>query len=685
MSSQKISLKSNLAVENSSKKVKKSKIKDKTHKNTYIYGFIFIFFSFVLDMALLLRLGLGTFPSNFGIEISIILIIAGLIFIIPTKTAKICLMTLFLGVQIALNIANASLFKVCNDLVTLDMVFNLGLETVDVFEFNQLDIPMILACIGIVALYVCAIVFGGRYAPKFEVKKDIKSVVMLILLLVSVELVAFSSLNLFKMGYFSNSKNEERVLEDNGYWYSSMNNKFGSLKKFGFWGFYINNAKIFLGYDKTLEKQELASLQEYVQSGKNYKIENSIYNGQDVSGLLKGDNLIMIMMESIEWFAIDEFNTPNLYNFIQNEAIEVSNYYSRNKTNISEQISILGNVPNKYSIETVHNNVLIDSTYSLPNLFRKNEYESVNYFHDYSGKIYDRNFLNKEMGFEKVYAMEDYPLGFTPKYFGDFLDDGEYIKEMMDLFVPKDKSFFNFYTTVTTHGPYEKSNDRFTHYYEEFDKNYADYVPYAQSKGWATPEVGTHEYKLLKEYKSKAMAVENAFVEINNFLENNYDENGVLLKDNTTIVMFADHNAYYSDMTTLVKGIDKYEKNKDLYNVPLVIYNKKLGQGKVDNFCTTFDLYPTICDLYGIEYNKNLIHGYSIFSEDIEKTVFVSTMSGMFDENYYTISLDDFLPTNKETENRENLIAFKEKLNNFFIKQDMIEKYYRINYHKSVA
>ncbi len=664
--------------------VKQKKIKDKSHKNTYIYGFIFIVFSLVLEMAGLLRLGLGAFPTNFGIELSIILMLAGLIFIVPTKIAKICLMTLFLGVQIALNIANASLFKVCNDLVTLDMVFTLGLETVDVFEFNQLDIPAIIICLVVVILYVLAIVYGAKYAPKFEVKKDVKSIVVLVLMLISVELIGFCSLNLFKWGYFSNSPSEERVLEDNGYWYTSMNNKFASLKKFGFWGFYINNAKIFFGYDKTLNQTELEGLKNYITAGENFVNQNSTYGTENVSGALAGDNLIMIMMESIEWFAIDPFNTPNLYNFIENDAVQFTNYYSRNKTNISEQISILGNVPNEYSIETVHNNVGLDTTFSLPNLFKDSNYESVNYFHDYSGKIYDRNILNKEMGFENVYAMEEYPLGFTPRYFGDFLDDGDYIKEMLDLFAPTDQSFFSFFTTVTTHGPYAKSNDRFTHYYDEFERNYQNYIPYAQSMGWATPEVGTYEYKLLKEYKSKAMAVEHAFVVIDDYLSNTYNEYGQLLKDNTTIVMFADHNAYYSDMTTLVKGINKYAQNKELYRVPLVVYNKDLAPGKVDTFCTTFDLYPTICDLYGLQYNQNVIHGHSIFSQEIENSVFVSTMSGLFDQNFYTTSFDKYYPATEEVGTEENLNNFKNKINNFCLKQDMIEKYYRINYHKTL-
>lgn len=664
------------------KKIKKKAEKDKNLKNSYIYGIIFIVFAIISEIANFVRLGLGFLPTNFFVELSIILIFAGFIFLIPSKPAKLILTIALFTIQTGFNIANASLYKVCNDIITLDMVFTLGFETVDVFEFDQLDIPMIIVSLVITALFIATLILARKYAPKFEVKGGRVSRASMFLAILCVFVIGVSSLKLSEMIYFPSGE-QVSVVDNNEYYYTSMNNKWETFKKYGFWRYYINNANVFWGYDKTLEEGELKELKAYIEEGKDYKNQNSMYQGVNVSGSLQGDNLVMIMMESIEWFAIDEYNTPNLYNFINNEALKFTGYHSRNKTNISEQISLLGNVANEYSVKVVDNTVGLDSTYSLPNLFKGEGYESVNFFHDYSGRVYDRYTINKSIGFDNVYAMEDWPLGFEPRYFGDFLDDGDYIKEMFDKFMPRDKSFYSFFTTVTTHGPYTKSNERFEHYYQQFDANYENYSVYAKSQGWNAPEQGTYEYKLIREYKSKAMALEHAFVEIMNYLETEVD--GKKLKDNTTIVMFADHNAYYTDMTTLVKGIDKYAKDKNQYNVPLIIYNSDFEHAQIDTFCTTYDLFPTICDLYGISYNQSLIHGHSIFSEDIKDSLFVSTMSGMFDENYFAVTLDDIIPASDGEDNQANLGAFKRKINEFFTKQDMIEKYYRINYSKTIS
>ena len=51
---------------------------------------------------------------------------------------------------------------------------------------------------------------------------------------------------------------------------------------------------------------------------------------------LYGDNLIVIMMESFEWFAIDPYNTPTLWDIKTNSGISFENFYAKNKTNISE-------------------------------------------------------------------------------------------------------------------------------------------------------------------------------------------------------------------------------------------------------------------------------------------------------------------------------------------------------------
>lgn len=666
-------------------KVKKEKKpKDKEFKNTYMYGFIFIVFSFILEIVNCMQLGFGAFPANFGIELSILIIIAGIIFIVPSAPAKITLTSIFLGIQIVLNVANASLFKVCNDIITLDMVFTLGGETIDVFELNQIDIVSLIVSLVIIALYVLSIVFKDWYAPKFKIHKHKKAIFSLIFLLVSVEFIGVGSLNLFKIAYF-NSASEQNIIDNNEYWYTSLNSKFTTFKKYGFWSFYINNAKTFFGYDTKLEKTEKDNLIQYINDGKNHLEEHSIYNGNNVSGSLAGENVVVIMMESMEWFAIDEFNTPELYKFINNEAISFNNYYSRNKTNISEQIALLGSVPNEYSLETIYNKVGIDVPNSLPNLFKDAGYESVKYFHNYLGKIYDRETIynSENIGFDKVRTIEDYPNGYDKQYFGDFVSDSDYIGEFLPEFMPRNKKFFSFFTTMSGHGPYAKQDAKLKSNRVDFRKNYSKYQEYAREKGWQTPKIDIEEYYLLEEYKARAMELEKAFIKIMNYIETP----GESIKDKTSIIMFADHNAYYSDMTSIVKGTNKYDKDKEQYNVPLVMYcsDEKFGAGEVDTFCNSYDLYPTICDLFGLEYNKSLTQGYSIFSNDIEKSVFVSYMSGMFDDKCFALTCDEIITKDNKLQTNSNIAKFKDKLNNFFKKQDLIDKYYKVNYEKNIV
>lgn len=653
---------------------------EKGFKNSYIYGFIFLVFAFILEFVNFAVLGFGVLPTNFGIEFGIILMLSGLIFIIPTEPAKIALTSILFGIQLILNLVNASLYKMCNDIVTLDMIFTLGSETLNLFELNQIDLGVFILSVIVTALFVLAIIFGGKFAPKFKINKTKKAIISLIILLLSVELMGYSCVEGFKFIYFNNTK-AELVVDNNKYWSESTNNKFASFKKFGFWSFYISNAGVSLGYDRNLNKTEKDELIAFINNGADYKLSTSLYNGKNVSGALYGDNLVMIMMESAEWFAIDEFNTPELYKFINNDALKFENFYSRNKTNISEQIALLGGVPNKYSLETINGNVGIDTKYSLPNLFKASGYESVNFFHNYYKNIYSRDIINDELGFDNVYTIDDYPTGYEQEYVGDYMDDGEYIKPFLEEFMPRDKKFFSFYTTMTTHGPYTITNKRLEKYYQIFDSNYDNYKTYAKLQGWATPEKNTEEYNLIREYKCRAMSLENTFKLINSYISKP-DES---IKNKTTIILFADHNAYYSDLSNKVKNIDKFAKDKEQFNVPLVIYNSKLGNGNIDKFCNTYDLYPTICDLYGLSYNKNLTQGYSVFSEDIKNSIFVSWMSGAFDENYFTYTLDDYTATNKSLQTNATLVKFKDKLNSFYKKQDMIDKYYQVNFEKNYA
>ena len=101
--------------------------------------------------------------------------------------------------------------------------------------------------------------------------------------------------------------------------------------------------------------------------------------------------------------------------------------------------------------------------------------------------------------------------------------------------------------------------------------------------------------------------------------------------DDTVILMFGDHNAYYNQLSNYVKDIVDYDTDRkftDLYNVPLMIYDSGLGHQVVDKFACTADIVPTLLDLLGVRYYENFYYGNSLFSN--KQSVLYSRAYGIF-------------------------------------------------------
>lgn len=669
---------------NEPKMTARSKKKFKAERNDYIYGILFVVFAIILEMINFISLGLGVLPTHFGLEFSIILIIAGLIFILPTEWLKITATTIFLALQGVINIINSCVYKNLFNFTTVDMLFARGGETGAVFEMDFINWGCLLSSLGVLIIYILAVIFGSKYMPKMKSKFKFSSICFMIAIAIVVESTGLITYNFLDKAYAEDSQSKY-VFENGEYLYGSTDLKFANMKRYGFYAYYLKSIEKFADYKEELSSSEEKAMKAFVEEGKDFSYAGSKYNEEDVSGILQGDNLIMIMMESMEWFGIDQFNTPNLYDLVFNNSMYFTEYYSRNATNFSEDISLLGNVPNEYSFTSILSKVGVSTPDSLPNYFKNAGYESVNFFHDYRGDFYDRYTLNTAFGFDKVYALAESPMKGKSEKFGDFVDDGEYVESLIEEFMPTDKSFFSFFTTVSTHGPYTQSNSRFKAYYREFDQNYGHFANYVKENnlGYKLPEVGTKEHQILKEFKSKAMALDNAIGIIVDYLNTHVDENGNKLSDTTTIVLFADHNAYYQNLSYNMKGVGKYADEKTAYRVPFAIASAKLQNGENSVFCNTYDIFPTLCDLFGFSFNRNLAHGYSIFSEDISKSLFLSSLSAIFDENVYSLDMIDFFKNGKEVDVDEEVLSFKEKVNTYVTKQIMVEKYYRVNYAKN--
>lgn len=359
-------------------------------------------------------------------------------------------------------------------------------------------------------------------------------------------------------------------------------------------------------------------------------------------GVSEDNNLVVVLVESFEWFSFIKDNEypnglkltdeeieylfPNLTKFYD-ESVVVNNFHSKEKTDISETLSILGSYPTSAYINYDYSNNTIP--YTIPNILREKYGKdiSINSFHDGFKTFYNRVESHKIFGFEKLTDMYDmYDISAELVKSGkaksttmhDYMNDGErnldseMINTCKDMMFPKDEHFCTYITTITMHGLYyERDNLK-----DEREKLKEVY------------EYTGNETEMEETFLNYIITVME-FDEALGVMMNDLETKGLL--DNTTVVLFGDHNAYYQQLSNYVKDIYDYDTDNyytDLYKVPLMIYDKNLGHQVVDKFACTSDIVPTILDLFGIRYYSNMYYGNSVFSD--KESVLYSRAYGIF-------------------------------------------------------
>ena len=179
-------------------------------------------------------------------------------------------------------------------------------------------------------------------------------------------------------------------------------------------------------------------------------------------------------------------------------------FYGLNYTNNSEYISLIGHTTERKTYEQYYKAEGITMPYSLPNLFKNSGTQSVNYFHAFSKEYYHRDEVYSALGFDHVYGIEDSSMPNKSERFGDWVLDSDYIASMIDKFIPTGQSFFSYYATVSTHGPYDGKNERFDKYEEGYNKNLENFKKYLDEQDlvYPTDEKSQNE---LKNYKKALM------------------------------------------------------------------------------------------------------------------------------------------------------------------------------------
>ncbi len=490
----------------------------------------FVVGALILEFIAFKVLHFGVVPEYFLLDLSIILILGLIVFCIPNFTAQYIVYTILLLIQVVLIYINYTLYTIYGDLFSFDML-NLVREAAAAITTNFVYFKIIfqliavflsISIVGFVMLKVCK-------KAKIKIKQHF-SIFNIILLL---------SIQFLSIGYYTHMRSYINVmgdLTDANYTESDaflMNTSFlksTSYTKFGSYGYMLN--LIFNSFGSINEAHKKATLN-YFKNGNIYNEIDEMGNKREMFGVDKYEgangternNVIVLMMESMEWLAFSNGNikteengvsqydrervlnnlsyelTPNIYSIIygddyltdtnnsntQNDATIFKNFFAKSKTNISEGYGFIGHYPVGEALNSFagdgYDKSLNAFGYTLPNMLKAQGYQTT-FVHSNLGKFYSRSETHGNLGFDKVVFKDSLvDENGNQIYKGANLEwnnwapEAEFARNALNYIVPETENpFFTFYLNVSSHGAYTPEDNL-----NDGDAlRYYDYVKYGK-------------------------------------------------------------------------------------------------------------------------------------------------------------------------------------------------------------
>ncbi len=378
--------------------------------------------------------------------------------------------------------------------------------------------------------------------------------------------------------------------------------------------------KTWLEGDKYSEK-DFKVVDEYIAKKKTDDAENQY------TGMLKGKNVIAVMLEGIDDWMITDKYTP-VMKYMMNNGINFANHYAptfgTGYTLGSEFCFYTGFYTPPSAVSAV-NYASNKYPYALPQLFANMGY-STNSFHYNHSEFYNRGLMHKSMGFEKYHSFQDYGL---PDYVAQ---SDSMILQMDEIYedIVKKSPFFSFIITYSGHVPYTYDDAKLA----VVKENHPELVD-------KTMDFEENACRLL------ARDTDDFFRQLLELL----DADNLL--NNTAIVVFTDHYAYgYSNQDKLVQ-LNKEVGDELLYRVPAFIFSPGITPAEITKPTHTADLMPTLINLFGLEDNHCYI-GSDILDSNNKGFVYFGNSAWIDDTMHYVPSGQAIDPEKAEQINSGN-------------------------------
>ena len=320
--------------------------------------------------------------------------------------------------------------------------------------------PLIdIRIISVIIYFFVIILLTFILTREIRINFNKKSVILLIVyLVISLSIYLNITQDRLKFNVF-NSCNPDEVWNNDNYYYYEWVDNVKIVKMVGIYEYLF----------KDLYKMIFTS--DNISEAKKYLDENlsiaTLSTDNDYYGLFKNKNLILIMLESMDDWQINEYSTPTIWK-MKNEGINFSNHYSltyiTGKTSQSEFMANTGIYPKFNYLSPHYAYVNNNYVYSIANLFKNKGYNS-NAFHISNGSIYNRGEMMISLGYENYYNYNN--IGAVPE---DVSFDTNFIKKAYPYMIQEEK-IFDFWITISNHSAYTLEKDECNIHYNRFKSN----------------------------------------------------------------------------------------------------------------------------------------------------------------------------------------------------------------------
>lgn len=425
--------------------------------------------------------------------------------------------------------------------------------------------------------------------------------------------------------------------------YLDFNNQNKSLETSGIYELIFRSTYLYFKDNVLLNKNKMIDeINDEINANK--KLSSLVMSDVDDDnyyGILKGKNVIYVLMESIDSWLVTKDVMPTLYN-LEQTGLNFTNRYSPSFGGGQTINSEFAMNTGLYAVENskaIYNYDKNDFSASLANKLKENNYSAIS-IHTNTGSFYNRTYFHQALGYDKHYALAD--MGNINHKDYNYYNDSSLVKndEVYNLIV-REEPFFSFIISYSAHVPYDDTNDRCI----------------------------SNPYNLNVEGNKELSCIRNLAHETDEMLriliERLKKDN---LLDNTVLVLATDHYAYgYGDQAS-IKKFKNTNNDYLLQRVPLVIWSPNLKHNNIDTLMDTADILPTLLYMMGIDYNENYYIGTNVFSSNHDNFVYFSSDTFYDGKTLYDSNTKNI--NNANIDETIKTIRKKIDLNNKFIISD---------------